>query len=136
MLQTNGLPAGAKELSPDRVHSIQLVGAEGPRPLPNLTIIRAVGCLSPEANNTWALLKAASPAAVRSRIVDGTTPEELKGSAAQPLGTQTFRLLSVTEQGASYAGHKVQVKGVLTRQNQVERINVMFLDSVAPMCGS
>jgi mono/diheme cytochrome c family protein len=136
ILQTNGLPAGKRELSPDMVGSILLVGAEGPRPLPNLTIIRAVGCLSPEANNTWALVKAGSLAPVRSRIVDGTTPEELKGSAAQPLGTQTFPLLSVTQQGASYAGHKVQVKGVLTRQNRVERINVMSLESVATTCGA
>jgi len=46
-----------------------------------------------------------------------------------------FPLLSVTEKGASYAGHKVQVKGVLTRQNTLERINVMSLDSLAPTCG-
>ena len=135
ILETNSLPAGEKELRPDMVGSIQLVGPEGPRPLSNLTIVRAVGCLSPAANNTWALVKAGSPTAVRSRTVDGSTPEELKGSAAQPLGTQTFPLLSVTQQAASYAGHKVQVKGVLTRQNQVERINVMFLDSVAQTYG-
>ena len=134
LLQANDLRAGEQELRADMVGSIQLVGTEGPRPLPNLTIIRAVGCLSPGANNTWALVKAGGLAAVRSRTVDGTTPEELKSSAAQPLGAQTFPLLSVTEQGASYAGHKVQVKGVLTRQNQVERINVMFLDSVAQTC--
>ena len=136
LLQANGLPAGEKELRPDMMRSIQLVGPEGPRPLPNLTIIRAVGCLSSEANNTWALVKAGSPRPVRARIVDGTTREELKVSAAQPLGTQTFPLLSVTQQGASHAGHKVQVKGVLTRQNTVERINVMSLESVAPTCGA
>jgi len=136
ILEANGLPAGKRELRPDMVGSIQLVGAEGPRPLPNLTIIRAVGCLSPEANNAWALIKAGSPRPVRARIIDGTTPEELKASAAQPLGTQTFPLLSITQQSASYAGHKVQVKGVLTRQNQVERINVMSLESVAPTCAA
>lgn len=135
ILQINGLPAGEKELSADMVGRIQLVGLAGPRPLANLTIVRAVGCLSPEAKNTWSLIKAGGLAAVRARIVDGTTPEELKGSAAQPLGTQTFPLLSVTRQGASYAGHKVQVKGVLTRQNTLERINVMSLESVAPTCG-
>ena len=124
------LPA-SRELTPDMVGSIQLVGAEGPQPLSNLTIVRAVGCLDQDANNTWALVKASSPRPVRARIVDGTTPEELKVSAAQPLGTQTFPLLSVTQQGASYAGHKVQVKGVLTRQNTLERINVMSLESVA-----
>ena len=135
ILQANSLPAGTRELSPEMVGSIQLVGPEGPRPLSNLTIVRAVGCLSPAANNTWALANAGSPRPVRARIVDGTTPEELKVSAAQPLGTQTFPLLSVTPQGASYAGHKVQVKGVLTRQNTIERINVMSLESVAPTCG-
>jgi mono/diheme cytochrome c family protein len=136
ILQTNSFPAGERELSPDMVGRIQLVGAEGPRPLANLTIVRAVGCLSPEAKNTWALIKAGSLAPVRARVVDGTTPEELKGSAAQPLGTLTFPLLSVTQQGTSYAGHKVQVKGVLTRQNTVDRINVMSLESVAPTCGA
>jgi mono/diheme cytochrome c family protein len=136
LLQANRLPAGDRELTADKVGGIRLVGTEGPRPLPNLTIVRAVGCLGPDANNAWVLSKAGSPAPVRARIVDGTTPEELKDSAAQPLGALTFRLLSVTPQGASLAGHKVQVKGVLTRQNQVERINVMSLTSVAAACAS
>ena len=135
ILQANSFPAGKKELRPDLIGSIQLIGLDGPRPLSNLTIVRAVGCLAPEANNTWALDSASSPRPVRDRIVDGTTPEELQASAAQPLGTLTFPLLSVTQQGASYAGHKVQVKGVLTRQNTIERINVMSLDSLAPTCG-
>ena len=135
LLETNGLPAGNRELSAEMMSRIQLVGPDGPRPLSNLTIVRAVGCLSAEANNTWVLIKAGSPRPVRARIVDGTTPEELKVSAAQPLGTQTFPLLSVTQQGASYVGHKVQVKGVLTRQNTSERINVMSLESVASACG-
>jgi mono/diheme cytochrome c family protein len=134
ILEANGLPAGERELSPSMVGSIQLVGTEGPQPLANLTIVRAVGCLSTGANNTWTLVMAGSPRAVRARIVAGTTPEELKASAAQPLGTLAFPLLSVTEHGASYARHKVQVKGVLTRQNTVERINVMSLESVAPAC--
>jgi mono/diheme cytochrome c family protein len=136
ILQANGLPAGEKELMAQMVGSIRLVGADGPRPLPNLTIVRAVGCLRAGANQTWALIRADSPAPVRARIVDGTTPEELNASVAQPLGTRTFPLLSVSERGASYAGHKVQVKGVLTRQNQVERINVMSIESVALTCGA
>ena len=71
---------------------------------------------------------------VRARIVDGTTPDELKASAGQPLGTLSFRLLSVSEKNASLAGQKVQVKGVLSRQSTVERINVMSLESVATAC--
>jgi len=135
ILEANILPRGKRDLTPDTISGIQLVGPDGPRPLSNLTILRAVGCLSAGANNAWALARAGSPRPVRARIVDGTTPEELKISAAQPLGTQTFPLLSVTAQGASLTGHKVQVKGVLTRQNTTERINVMSLESVAPTCG-
>jgi len=135
LLESHGLPAGTRELTPDLVGRIQLVGPDGPRPLTNLTIVRTVGCLKAQPNETWALMDASAPRPVRARIVNGTTPEELQASAAQPLGTQTFPLLSVTAQGASLAGHKVQVKGVLNRQNKVERINVMSLDSVAPACG-
>jgi hypothetical protein len=135
LLQANHLPAGTRELTPDTVASIQLVGPDGPRPLSNLTIVRTVGCLGAAANNAWVLARASNPRPVHARIVEGTTPEELSLSAAQPLGTQTFPLLSVPEKGAAYAGHKVQIKGVLNRQNTLERINVMTLDSVAATCG-
>jgi mono/diheme cytochrome c family protein len=135
MLEANELPPGTRELTADAVAGIQLVGPQGPRPLSNLTIVRVVGCLSSQANNAWALIEARGPRPVRERVVSGTTPEELKVSAAQPLGAGTFPLLSVPQQGAAYAGHKVQVKGVLTRQGPVERINVMSLDSVGATCG-
>jgi mono/diheme cytochrome c family protein len=130
VLQANGLPAGERELSADLVERIQLVGPDGPQPLANLTIVRAVGCLSTAANNTWALVQAGSAAPVRARVIGAATPEELNDSAAQPLGTHTFPLLSVSEKSASLAGHKVQVKGVLNRQRGVERINVMSLDDL------
>jgi mono/diheme cytochrome c family protein len=135
LLEANGLPAGARELTPETAARVQLVGPDGPRPLANLTIVRAVGCLRPAADDTWVLSNAGSPRPVRARIVDGTTPDELQASAAQPLGTQTFPLTSVPQRSTMLAGHKVQVKGVLTRQNALERINVMLLDSVAPACG-
>lgn len=136
ILRANGFPAGETELTSTMVDSVQLIGPDGQQPLPNLTIIRAVGCLSPGPDNTWVLVKAGRLAPVRDRVVDGTTPEELQGSAAQPLGTRTFPLLSVRPPAASYAGHKVQVKGVLTRQKILDRINVMSLDSVAATCGA
>ncbi len=135
LLEENGLPVGARDLTAGAAPGIQLVGPDGPRPLANLTIVRAVGCLSAQANNAWILSQARSPRPVRERVVNGTTPEELQGSAAQPLGTGTFPLLSVPQQGAAYAGHKVQVKGVLTRQGSTDRINVMSLDSLSMTCG-
>jgi mono/diheme cytochrome c family protein len=134
LLQANDLPAGDTELRAEVVGRIQLVGPDGPRPLSNLTIVRAVGCLTHEAGDVWSLAKVGRLAPVRSRTIDGITPEELTVSATQPLGDQAFRLLSVTSKNASSAGHKVHVIGVLTRQGQVERINVMALESVAATC--
>jgi S-disulfanyl-L-cysteine oxidoreductase SoxD len=134
VLEENGFPAGTRELTPDAVGAIQLVGVDGPRPLANLTIVRAVGCLR-QTGTAFTLADAGDPRPVRDRIVNGTTPEELKISAEQPLGGQTFPLLSLPQTGASLAGHKVQVKGVLNRQNTLERINVMSIESLAPACG-
>ena len=134
ILEANNLPAGNTDLRPDMVGRIQLVGTEGPRPLANLTIVRTVGCLTAEAGNAWMLVKAGTMAAVRDRVVEGTTPEELKRSATQPLGTLRFPLLSVSETARKSAGHKVQVKGVLTRQKDVDRINVMSLESLSATC--
>ena len=136
ILEAHGLPAGDRELTAGMVGSIQLVGLDGPRPLANLTIVRAVGCLNSEPGNTWALVKAGRMTPVRSRIVAGTTPEELKESSALPLGSALYPLMSVTDKAASLKGHKVQVKGVLTRQKEIDRINVMSLDSVGPACGT
>ena len=135
MLEAQELPAGKTELTPEMMGRIQLVGLDGPQPLANLTIVRTVGCLTAAANDAWTLDRAVGARPVRGRIVGATTPEELKASAAQALGTQTYPLMSVKPQSPSLAGHKVQVKGVLTRQKTLERINVMSLDSVAPACG-
>jgi mono/diheme cytochrome c family protein len=60
MLEAQSLPAGTRELTPDMVGGIQLVGSEGPKPLANLTIVRAVGCLSAAANETWELVRSAA----------------------------------------------------------------------------
>jgi mono/diheme cytochrome c family protein len=135
VLEANGLPSGTKELTADMLGRIELVGAEGPRPLSNLTIVRTVGCLNPGADDAWTLTRAANLHPVRARVVTAATPQELEVSAVQPLGSRTFPLMSVTSQVASLARNKVQVTGVLTRQGTLERINVMSLDSVAPMCG-
>jgi hypothetical protein len=67
--------------------------------------------------------------------VKGTTPEELAASAAQAARDAD---VSAAERDAAERvarGRKVQVKGVLNRQNKVERINVMSLDSVGAACG-
>lgn len=134
ILHENAFPAGEKELTAAMMGTVQLIGPDGPQPLANLTIVRAVGCLTSEAGSAWTVAKVARIAPVRDRIVEGTTPAELEASSALPLGALTFPLMSVPAKGTSMAGHKVQVKGVLTRQGALDRINVMSLESVAATC--
>ena len=132
LLSANGLPAGRKELTADVIRSVQLVGKDGPTPLPSLTAVRVVGCLTSGPNDTWILTNASEP--VRSRSINETTPAELLGSAAWPLGTQRFRLQNVPDRAAATKGHKVQAKGVLIRQYMNDRINVTSLETAASTC--
>jgi mono/diheme cytochrome c family protein len=132
ILRANQYPAGNAELKPDTLANILLVGSEGPKPLPTNAMVLAVGCLAPGANNTWMLTNAAALA--RTQTGDVTTPEEMKMSASKPLGSGTFRLQNLTAP-ESLQGHKVQAKGVLVRQTNNDRINVLSLESLAATCG-
>jgi hypothetical protein len=60
LLEANGLPAGQRELSPEMVGASSW-WARRATPLANLTIVRAVGCLTAQANDAWALVNASGP---------------------------------------------------------------------------
>jgi hypothetical protein len=135
LLKTNEIPPGKTELTVDVVGRTQLVGKDGPQPFPNLTVVRAVGCLAAGTNGSWVLAKASEPVAVRARNVGETTPEELKAAAALPLGHETLQLQNVPARAQNDSGHKVQAKGVLIRRTDGTRINVIALESVATACG-
>lgn len=136
ILQVNGFPAGSRELTAAVAADTRLVGRDGPQPLPSNTLVRAVGCLTHQGDD-WVLLHAAEP--VRTQDAENTTPEELKRAAALPLGAGTLRLQNLDElrpgfRPDSWSGHKVQAKGVLIRQPNRDRINVLSLESVSPGC--
>jgi mono/diheme cytochrome c family protein len=134
ILAKNTFPSG-KDLTPESLASITLVGHDGPKPMPNNAAVVAVGCFNASANmvtvtNVGDLGRTQTP--------DETNAEELKNSAAKPLGTRTFTLLNVSDLAGFNAdnakGRKVQVKGVLQRQSAGDRINVLLLEVVAPAC--
>ncbi len=137
LLDSNGYRAGSAPLMADALPRIRFVGADGPKPLPNNTLVRAVGCLN-QTGDGWNLTNAPD----LSRIREGTeaTPEELKKSQELTLGSQTFRLQNFTRISADfnpemYQGHKVQVKGVLVRQTNVDdRISLTSFATLAPTC--
>ena len=132
-LENNDMPAGSAELKPDVLEKIQLVGKDGPRPVPNFSPVLTVGCLVPTATNTWVLLRASEP--VRTRDSFKTIEKELKVSATRTDGPHTFRLQEAENfEAQAYIGQKVQVKGVIVRAPAGNRINVNSIEPIAPAC--
>jgi mono/diheme cytochrome c family protein len=136
ILQFNGYPAGERELSVEDLRQVYLVDKNGPQALPNLALIRTVGCLTPGPKGSWTLSKASEP--VRERDGVTTTPEELRASADVPLGAALFELQNLDYLDAfspeSQSGHKVQVKGALVQRQAGQRISVTSVEPVAGSC--
>src|SRR5258705_9379705 len=61
LLQSNDMPTGSTELKPDTLEKIQLVGKDGPKPVPNFAPVLAVGCLIETGENRWVLTDASEP---------------------------------------------------------------------------
>ena len=132
LLQANGYAAGNSDLSAARMKSIQLVGPEGPKPLPANALVSALGCLS-GGGDEWTLTSATAP--LRVRVGDETTPEELGASRAASLGSGTYTLANAEDfPVAKLKGRKVQAKGVLTKVSMPFRLSVQSLESVGDEC--
>ena len=90
ILQFNGYPAGEQELTVEQLKAVRFVDKVGPQPLPNLALVRVVGCLTPGEKASWTLSAATEP--VRDNAGLATTPEELRASADAPPGAGSFEL--------------------------------------------
>jgi cytochrome c553 len=136
ILQSNGFPAGAAEMKIDAefLDGIAIVRKDAQRPanIPNFSIVQVVGCLAEGPDKTWLLSKTSSPAPSRDQA---STPDQLKAAAAQPLGDQTFRLVSAARfKPETHKGHKVEAKGLLYRDAVESRLNVTAMETVAEDC--
>lgn len=110
LLQENGYPAGSKEIRAEQMAGIQLVGPDGPAPLPPSSLVKLVGCLQADGSN-WQLVHATTP--VRVRGADETDAAELVESAGLTLGEAEYALLKAEAFSASsLQGRRVQAKGV------------------------
>jgi hypothetical protein len=136
LLQVNGLPSGSKELTIADLDT-QLVGVDGPKPLPPSALVRVVGCLAHSAD-AWTLTRSAAPGRVRSGG-DTTNPAELEASGRLPLGNLEYRLPSLGEDHKepellAEVGRKVQVKGVVNGQGSAARISVLSFSPLGQNC--
>jgi mono/diheme cytochrome c family protein len=133
LLQSNDMPAGKTELKPELLEKVQLVGKDGPRPVPNFVPVLSVGCLVQMGNSNWFLEAASEP--IRTRDSFKRIDRELEESKTRALGDYTFRLQDADDFNAfSHAEHKVQVKGVIVRSPTGTRINVNSIESISETC--
>ena len=138
IFQANKFPEGDRELTATDLPSIHLEEKDGPKPLPNSSLIITVGCLTKMGTDSWGLTSAIEP--VRTRVADVATSDELTTAQSKPAGTLTYRLQNVAYLGPAFKpetleGHRVQAKGILIRQPNAERIDVRSVAEVASTCG-
>jgi len=133
ILANNDLPSGAQELTSEALGNIQVQRKDGPAPLPDGSLVRVVGCLTQASGNSWTLTSASLAAPTRGR--DKSSGVELKASQVQPLGTSTFPLAYISEYSLDLLnGHKVEIKGLLDRTTNGDRILLSSLQSLTPSC--
>ena len=134
ILSENMYSSGSTELSADALGSIDLVGKDGPAPIPKFALITLVGCLA--KGEEWKLENTSPP--VRTRQ-EKPAPAEVKTSAGKPLGTGSFRLVYIESLApgflpGSHVGHKLHAQGYLLSNEKGEGLSVTYLESVASTC--
>jgi mono/diheme cytochrome c family protein len=139
IFKANDFPAGERELTAADVAEIHIEEKDGPKPLPNSSLVLVVGCMTKINEDTWSLTRATEP--VRTRIADVATMDELQADQSKPAGDLTFRLqnilyLGTTFKPQAYEGRRMQAKGILVRQPSAERIDIRSLAEVSATCGS
>ena len=128
------IPSGSTELRADALAGIDIVGKDGPAPIPKFALITLVGCLA--KGEEWKLENASAPARTRQEKPE---PAEVKASAGRPLGSGTFRLVYVDSLAPgflpeSHVGQKLHAQGYLLSNEKGEGLSVTWLESVASTC--
>lgn len=131
ILQRNELPAGTTALTREGVRDIQVVGRDGPKPVPNFALVRIVGCLEATANGGWRITGAGEPA--RTREPAASRGAERERSLRAPRGTGVFELMDAYDEPQGHAGQKVEVKGLLMR-GAPDRVNFSSMQQLDTSC--
>jgi len=136
ILQTNGFPAGTTELKvgSSDLATVQILNKGEQAAVQNFSLVQAVGCLATGPNNTWMLTRTAEPVTTRD---DAPSERGLATAASKPLGTRTFRLISVTPfKPDAHAGRKMEARGLIYNEPGDERINLTSLRATGAGCAN
>jgi mono/diheme cytochrome c family protein len=134
LLEVNGFPSGSTTLGIDDIENVQIVkqdaAAAGPA---NFSLVRAIGCLTRGPNKNWILTTATDPVATKD---ESSTPATFVEARAEPLGSRTLELISVSPafNPESQQSHKVEVRGLLYRDAAHTELNLTSLDILDSTC--
>jgi len=127
ILQTNGFPAGMKELTPDSSVGVRIVTQDGPGELPNNAFAHVVGCLAPRgADGSWTLVKGTRPR--RASTTSASADRDV------PLSDREYELKFVLTSLTRFVGHRMAVTGLLLGTGGINGLNVSTVESVANTC--
>src|SRR5215468_2470972 len=134
LLEVNGFPAGSTVLGMDEIENIQILkqdaAAAGPA---NFSLARAIGCLTRGPDKNWICTAVTVPTATKE---ESPTPATLVEARAEPLGSRTLELISVSPafNPESQLSHKVEVRGLLYRDAAHTELNLTSLDTLDSTC--
>ena len=131
VLERNDFPAGVHELTAGSISGIQVVGRNGPAPVPNFSLVRVVGCLEELGPGVWRLVRSSEP--FRTRDPAPSQGTEHDRSLTTALGDQAFNLMDAYDEPAGHSSQKAEVKGLLMRGTP-NRINFSSLQILSPSC--
>jgi mono/diheme cytochrome c family protein len=129
LMKQNGFTEGAAELPHNAAAQarIPLSRQNGAPTLRTGSLVRVAGCLSQGPGNVWVLMDAGEPRPAGS-------PDAQKPTDVLPAGNQTVRLFNVFPEPSAHKGHKIDVNGLLVRDEAGVAVNVLSLEMVAPAC--
>jgi hypothetical protein len=130
------MPPGDQELVKQALVGIRVQKKSGPEPLPDFSLVHAVGCLTRDGS-AWVLSHASEPE--RMTEVDNSTPAELEVARQLPLGEKTFRLQNFGYLGPdfkpeSHKGQKMQIKVTLMKMSGGDRIQLTSMQMIDSSC--
>jgi hypothetical protein len=138
LLEANGLPAGAKELTQEVAGDALFVAPGGPRPLPTSSPALIVGCMRKEIGTGWFLTSASEP--VRTLNPYEFSDSELRDARQAELGGGLVKLQDLEALGGSTGppdaliAQRVVAKGILVRAESGTRLNIAALGALGGPC--
>jgi mono/diheme cytochrome c family protein len=137
LLEANGFPAGAAELTldPRALEAVAITSQPGARAgLSNFALVQVVGCLTQGPGGAWLLRQATEPVATRD---EEPTAAQEADAQRRALGAQDVHLLSVSGfTPTARQGQKMDARGLLYRADGQTLLNLTSLRSVSATCAN